>query len=651
MDINRDYLNQEKELIADPATVFDLLFKNSRMFAQFLIDESGKILRVSEGVEKNYGYLPADLEGKEFKDLFSQDDRNNGKPEQELKRVLEEGSSADLNFILHKNGSLVWSDGETVTVKIKEDQRYFIKTIQSVDEQKLIDQMLNIYEGKPSFLSVIFDSFVSGMEVFKSIRNPENGITDFKYIFVNSAAEKIMGRNRKDLLGKGLLTLYPDLKKIGIFDLQKRVVETGKPEKAEFNYKQNLNKWFKATFTKFGDGIITTFEDITGQKSANEELEKTTTFLLESQNLSHVCNFEWDVMNDKITGTPSLYQLFGFERNEATLFEFLGRVHENDREKVQYAFLNALNNRNPYEIEFKITLPGGTLRTVVERARIVFDENNKPVKIIGAVADITNIKNVEGSLKSTQEQLNKLSTEKEIVNERSEELLISNKQLIKIIEELDKYAYIVSHDLRSPLNSMEGLIFLLGEEYKNKSINKEGEEMLEMINTKIQNMKDLITQVLRAAKEDKKIKEPVNLYSLVIEVVEMLNPPSHFHVFLAHNLPHVKYHRTSLRQVFQNLISNAIKYMDKKQPLISISSLERASEYEIRVCDNGMGIPNAKLDKIFNVYEVAHENENLESHGLGLSIVKKIVEDNGGSIWVESKEGQETNFYFTIPKV
>ncbi len=100
----------------------------------------------------------------------------------------------------------------------------------------------------------------------------------------------------------------------------------------------------------------------------------------------------------------------------------------------------------------------------------------------------------------------------------------------------------------------------------------------------------------------------------------------------------------------QNLISNAIKFMDKDQPLIKIGSVEHNRFYQICVTDNGPGISKDTVDKIFDMFEIGHENKMVESHGIGLSIVKKIVEEHGGRIWVESVEGQETHFYFTIPK-
>lgn len=223
-------------------------------------------------------------------------------------------------------------------------------------------------------------------------------------------------------------------------------------------------------------------------------------------------------------------------------------------------------------------------------------------------------------------------------------------KLEKKIEQLDRYAYVISHDLKSPLNNFEGLLNIIDDEYSHKPLDAEGKEMILMMKSKINDMKEMIDNLLKTAKEEKKIKEPVNLYLLAHEVVSVLSPPPHFHIFIQHNLPTVKCHRASMRQILQNLIGNSIKYMDKEQPLIKVGSVEFNRHYQVCITDNGLGVPQEKQHVIFNSYEIAHANDQIESHGLGLSIVKQLVEEGGGKIWVESKEGKETRFYFTVPK-
>jgi signal transduction histidine kinase len=190
--------------------------------------------------------------------------------------------------------------------------------------------------------------------------------------------------------------------------------------------------------------------------------------------------------------------------------------------------------------------------------------------------------------------------------------------------------------------------FIPDPEYRDKPLDKEGEEMMEMMETKIRTMHRLIEDVLKTAKEEEKVKEKVNLSGLINEVLGNLNPPSHFHILVQKNLPEVFYHKLSLMQILQNLISNAIKYMDKPQPLISIGLTDYDHHYQICISDNGPGIPEKKQNNIFQIFESGSDIH--DSHGIGLSIVKQLVEEHGGKVWLESKEGEGSSFYFTIPK-
>jgi PAS domain S-box-containing protein len=643
--------NVANKLLLDTSSFFDLLLKNSHMTAIFVLNKSGQIVKVNAGVSKYYGYTPEEIIGKNFSLFLTKEDKRKAALDNELEDVLKNGSATDINYIIHKDGTAIWSQGETLCLN-NNDDIYFVKIVHNVDQQRILEEFFIASEKKQTLLSRIFDSFLNGIEVFRCIRDITNEIIDFEYVLINKAAEKFMKKTRKEVIGKKLLDLYPDLKTIGVFDLQKRAVELGTSEEIEFFYdKQNLNGWFKASFGKFGDGLIVTLENITETKSVSSELQKTTTYLLDSQEIAKVGNLEWDIKNDKITGSPALYRLLGFEKAKITLSDYVKNICDEDRERVKHAIMNSMHRKKPSEIEYRFVQPDGIVRTFYVKAKTMFDENDEPSKIIGTIADITKLKKAEDRLKKAEDKLTKFSSDQQIVNERSEELLIANKQLKKIIEELDKYAYIISHDLRAPLNSLESLVFLLGEEYKEKPLDSYGEDMIDMINIKIQNMKELISQVLKSAKEDKKIKDPINLNHLTQQVIQTLAPPDNFQIHLEQEMPEIKYHKTSLIQILQNLIGNAIKYMDKQNPIIKVSCLDLTNNYEIKICDNGKGIPKRIIDKVFNLYEIGHTNENIESYGLGLSIVKKLVEENGGTIWIESEEGKGSDFHFTIPKV
>jgi PAS domain S-box-containing protein len=504
---------QSTEALFKTSTFFDYFIGNSQIAAIFVLDRNGIILAISKGVELTYGYTSEDLLGKYFSILFTQEDQLSQKPENELAKVLEKGSANDTNYIVHKDGRRIWTQGESVFVKDHVGEAFIVKNIQDINQEKLLQQFLTASEIKQNLLSEIFHSVEHGIIIFRALRDKENKIYDFEYVLVNNATEKLLGRFYDDLIGKKWLEEYPQMKELGIFDLQVTAIEKGAPTYTEFYYGfQGFDKWFKNKFIKVGnDLLLVTFDDITEHK----------------------------------------------------------------------------------------------------HARMVLEER---------------------------------------VKERTQEFLRANEELQNINNYLDKYAYVISHDLKAPLAAIEGLVPFIKEDYQIKPLDHEGEMMLDMITVKTQDMRNIIEEVLKSAKKEKKIRESVNVHQTVQDIIQTLNPPKHFHILLQYSLPTIRYNRIALMQIMQNLIGNSIKFMDKEQPLIQITSSESSNHYIVCVTDNGPGIPKHHLENIFNAFESCNTNERIESYGIGLSIVKQLVNENGGKIWAESQLGKETKFHFTIPK-
>ncbi|WP_028980859.1 sensor histidine kinase [Sporocytophaga myxococcoides] len=492
---------------------FDYILDNSQIAAIFILDKNGIILGISQGVLRSYGYFPDELIGKHFSVLFIEEDRLSKKPEIEIGMVMNQGFATDFNYIRHKDGTNVWTTGESVFVKDDDGEVYIIKNVQQLNQEKLLEDFLRASEKKQNLLSEIINSVEHGIILFKALRNENQEIFDFEYILLNTATEKLLGRKKEELIGKRWLNEYPNMKEIGNFELHVKTMTTGVTQTTEFKYvHQGFNNWFKNKFIRVGqDKLLVTFDDITQQKLINLTLE-------------------------------------------------------------------------------------------------------------------------------------------EKIKEKTEEYLKANQELLGINEYLDRYAYVISHDLKAPLATIEGLVPFIAEDFTNKPIDESGFEMLDMIKTKTQDMRKIIEEVLQSAKKEKRSKEVINLYHLVQEVLVTLNPPKHFHILVQHSLPIVSYNRTALMQILQNIIGNAIKYMDKQQPLIQITFEDLEDSFLICIKDNGPGIPPENLTKIFNPFETAHTNKGIESYGLGLSIVKQLVEENKGKIWAESIVGQECKFRFTILK-
>ena len=142
----------------------------------------------------------------------------------------------------------------------------------------------------------------------------------------------------------------------------------------------------------------------------------------------------------------------------------------------------------------------------------------------------------------------------------------------------------------------------------------------------------------------------VKLEDFVPEIIDMVVPPENIAVTIENKLPTIECEEIHIMQLFQNLLSNAIKYMDKPQGRIKIDCVEKESLWEFSVTDNGPGIEEKHFEKIFKMFQALNVREEFQGTGVGLTVTKKIVELYGGEIWIESKLGEGSTFFFTFPK-
>ena len=229
---------------------------------------------------------------------------------------------------------------------------------------------------------------------------------------------------------------------------------------------------------------------------------------------------------------------------------------------------------------------------------------------------------------------------------REQQQLLSNLEVQN--QELSDYAHMVSHDLKSPLRSLDSLTTWLKEDYSDK-LDESCNKSLDLIRSNVDKMDALINGILEYSTIGKNKVEvyDVDTNKLIEDISESLHVPSYFSITKG-DLPIIKGDKYRLQQLFQNLISNALNYNDKEKGKIEIGYKEEEEFWQFYVKDNGKGIDEQYFDKIFNTFQKLESN--LESTGIGLSIVKKIVDIYGGKIWLTSKLGEGTTFYFTLKK-
>lgn len=237
------------------------------------------------------------------------------------------------------------------------------------------------------------------------------------------------------------------------------------------------------------------------------------------------------------------------------------------------------------------------------------------------------------------------------IHEKNRVIERQNKRSEGMIKELESFAYIVSHDLKTPLRGIASLADWLTEDYKDK-LDDTGKEYLDLLKNRVLRLESLIDGVLiysRAGRVDIET-EKIDLNILVKEVIEMAAFPSNVHIQINSSLPVIELAKYPMMQVFSNLIWNAVKHNDKKEIEINIACVEQADDWLFYVKDNGPGIEEQFHEKVFQIFQTLKTKDEMNSTGIGLSVVKKIIDNVGGKIWIESKLGKGCTFFFTLKK-
>jgi len=336
-----------------------------------------------------------------------------------------------------------------------------------------------------------------------------------------------------------------------------------------------------------------------------------------------VCDAETGVIVDC---NPAATKLVGREKSEL-IGQHQRILHPPEEIKGEFSktFLEHLKNKQGQTLETQIITKKGVMSDVAVKASLLEVGGKKVMQ--GIFRDITLRKRAE-------QRQNKLLEQLEGAN-----------------NELKDFAYVVSHDLKAPLRGIKTLADWITTDYADK-LDEDGKKQLDLLVNRVDRMHNLIDGILQYSRVGR-VKEKqvqVNLNELVTEVVDMISSPENITIKVESELPTITCERTRIQQVFQNLLSNAVKYMDKPQGLVKVGCVEEKDFWKFGVTDNGPGIEEKFFGKIFQMFQTLVPRDEFESTGVGLTVVKKIVEMYGGKIWVESKVGEGSTFFFTLPK-
>lgn len=378
------------------------------------------------------------------------------------------------------------------------------------------------------------------------------------------------------------------------------------------------------------------------RKAAEKILEEKSLELYQTnQNLSKVLNEKkiqleslfktivdpyilMDLYGNVIKMNNASVDFFGYNIEEES-FNVLSTLHKEDYNYAMQSFRQLIKEGFFKNFRARVYNKKSELKWIEINSSIVYDHANKPTFAQGIIRDITENLQVQ---KEREELL--------------KDLTIRNK-------ELKDFAHVVSHDLKSPLRSMNALLTWLEEDCASFAT-EDIKQNFGHLFRKIDKMDHLINGILKYASIDKTSskKQKTDLNTIIQEILDTIHIPNHISIKVCKNLPIIKGDKFRLHQLFQNIISNAVKYCKLDKGLVQINCTELDKKWEFSIQDDGIGIEKKYHKKIFDIFQTLDDSQN--STGVGLSIVKKILDIYDGKVWLESEFGKGTTFYFTLPK-
>ena len=513
-------------------------------------------------------------------------------------------------------------------------------TAQDVTKEKLIEKELR---DRNKFIESTLENLSLGIAVTK--------ISTHEQTFTNSAFSKIYGWDSE--IHKDVKTFYqsifpnPEYRERITSQIQAGI-QSGDLDKMSWSNisvttqsgeERIINA--KNILLPEQDLMISTVVDNTDRYWAEQALRASNErFHLATQAVSDAI-WDWDIQKDECFWSEGFTKLFGLniEKTVSSTEVWKKRVHPDDFDEVHNLMNQLLRDKEKvfFEFNYRFQRQDDSYAYVFEKVFVIRDEEGKPIRMIGAIRDITHHKMYEESLKTLNEEL----------AESNRELEISNK-------ELEQFAHVASHDLQEPLRMVSSFLGLLQKKYSTQ-LDEKGLQYIHFAVDGARRMREIILDLLEFSKVGNyhESKENANIGELVKEVLQLnkkivQEKDAAIHVG---RLPVIVCHYNSVIQLFQNLVINALKYQSEgNKPEIWIDGNELDKAWEFSVRDNGIGIDAEFYNKIFIIFERLHQKSQYSGTGIGLAICKKIVEFHGGKIWLDSKPGRGTTFHFTISK-
>ncbi|MDQ4140727.1 MAG: PAS domain S-box protein [Bacteroidota bacterium] len=617
---------------------YRLLVESITEYAIFLLDSKGYVATWNPGAQLIKQYKAEEIIGKHFSTFYTDEAKASDYPSMELREAQRLGKFEDEGWRVRKDGSVFWAN--VIITPVYDDQRNLIgfsKITRNLSERKKAED--DLYKA--------YEELKDSEERFRLLIE---GVTDYAIFMLdpagnvatwNEGARRLKGYEASEIIGKFFSKFY-----------SKEAVQQGYPQyeltraKADGRFEDEGWRFRKDGSAFWANTVLTAIynsnkeligfskitRDLTEKKRLEQQLFQINEELKESEEKSRllinsVKDYAILMLNPEgiiVSWNAGAERLKGYKPQEIIGKHF----------SIFYP-TEAIKNDFP-KFELNQALEYGHFEDEGWRIR----KDGTPFWANVVITPVYNATNrLLGFAKITRDL-----TERR----RNEDLMQKNKELARINNDLDNFVYSASHDLKSPIVNLEGLLYALTEELGPQQDRLQ--DILDLMHGSITTLKQIITDLGEVTKiqQEKENSESVNLTGLIEEVKDSLRDliyTSKAEIKVTSlEFENLKYSRKNLRSILFNLISNAIKYADpQRTPEIIIKTyFSNTGEYVLSVADNGLGISNNQIDKIFTIYKRVHTH--VEGSGLGLYLVKKILDNSGDRIEVESEVGKGSEF-------
>ena len=543
------------------------------------------------------------------------------------------------------------AQAEIVRLNQHLEARVTRRTAQLEELNKRKDELIESEQLARSEIK-IYEYIVENIQIGLCIWQMEevDDLSSFRLVTTNPAASQMLGLNIQDYIGRQIEDCFPNVLNEEHISEVETYAEVVKSKQAkdlgEFCYGDNrvATSWFKVTAFPLPDNLVGVAFDNVGERKRME------TALAESERLyRNVVNSVKEVVFQIAkTGIWTLLSaawtdITGYNTEDSLLQPFTNFMYaEEEKLNGRKLFESVISGEQKYfQYEFRILTQDGNFRWLEMYAEIEHNSDGETLGVYGTLNDVTERKQTEAVLQARADELAQINLI----------LLQTTTELEKRNKELDQFAYVTSHDLKAPLRAIANLSEWIEEDLQ-EALTEDTQKQMNLLRGRVYRMEALINGLLQYSRVGRIKTEPetVVVDQLLAEIIDSIAPPKEFTIDIVGQMPTLNTERIPLQQVLSNLISNAVKHHNRSDGKVVIAVTEQEQFYEFTVADNGKGIAEQYHDKIFVIFQTLEARDKRENTGIGLAIVKRIVEEVGGTITLESQVGKGTTFRFSWPR-